>query len=117
MLTPQEYDILLGKFVMLGKALEVIQASIEDGLRTLAALRPTGLEAAVPPGTPTPREVPRVRVTKTFGGHRERELNPDEIAEQATAPARTYISTEPSDQGVAETTPPPRASGTRAMNK
>lgn len=112
MLTPAEYDILLGKFVVLGKALEVIQASVEDGLRTLATLRPDGIRRAVPPGTPPPSAPTKVRVTRTLGGgRREKVLDPDEVANQATAPARDYISTEDSGQGATVSQPSAKGAG------
>lgn len=109
-MTPTEYDLLLGKFILMGKALEVMQASVQDGIRTLNTMRPSELEREVPPGTPAPPAPTRTRVTKTFSGEREKVLSPDEVAEQATAPARGYIN---SDDKVVDSAPPPRASGSR----
>lgn len=114
-LTPEEYDLLLGKFVVLGKAVELLLAGVEDGMRTLTALRP----GAVPARTPIPEAPMKVRVTKTLGGgQRERILNPDEIAEQATAPARNYISqSEDGSQGTAGVVPSAKGAGKNFKTK
>lgn len=81
MMTPQEFDAMLGQ-------LYTLEAQVQAAIRVLSMMRPGATANKVED------RAPRERVHKTFGGEHRVPIDPDEVARAATAPATRegYIS-------------------------